>query len=213
MLKETTEEAYGLEEHFVFISLLAAKIRVIIIGGGRAASIKAKTYNSKGCQVTVLAKAFCDEVKLLKAKHVRLIEAEYTRSHIIDQHLIVIAIDNEEVNRIIRADCEQMSKLYLTCSDYREGLFVTPVMRETEATVVALHTKGGSPKTSVFIGDKLQKWLKKYDVFIKFACTLRKQLQHRKDKEVILNFVNSEEFLCLFEQGKHHEFCERHDIK
>ena len=34
-----------------------------------------------------------------------------------------------------------------------------------------------------------------------------------KDKEEILNFVNSEEFLCLFEQGRHHEFCERYDIK
>lgn len=41
MLREATEEIYGPGEQFLFISLLVAKTRVVIIGGGRAASIAA----------------------------------------------------------------------------------------------------------------------------------------------------------------------------
>ena len=197
---------------YMLISLLSDKINVLIIGGGKAAYIKAKAFANRGCCVTVVAKSFAEELTSLDSDCITFIQAAYDQSHISGYHLVIIATDDEDLNQQIQADCEEADKLYLTCSDYRRGQFVTPVMRETEQAVLALHTKSGSPKTSVFVAEKLQKMLQDYDRFIEFVCELRQQLKNREDKNEIMRLVNSDEFFVLFVQGKHHEFCERYNI-
>jgi precorrin-2 dehydrogenase/sirohydrochlorin ferrochelatase len=83
------------------------------------------------------------------------------------------------------------------------------MMRETEQAVLALHTKSGSPRTSVFIAEKLRRTLEEYDRFIEFVCELRKKIKDREDKNEIMRLVNSDEFFDLFMQNKHQKFCEQ----
>lgn len=191
---------------YMFLSLLSDKINVLVIGGGQAALIKVKSFSRRGCRVTVVAPDFCDELVKLYSEGLELQKGRYEASQLADRHLVIIATDDETVNRRIQDECEQASKLYLTCSDYRNGMFVTPLMRESEEAVLALHTKAGSPHTSRFIAEKLQEQLKNYDRFIHFACELRQQLKGRDDKAHIMTRVNSDEFFELFEKGEHHEF-------
>ena len=193
---------------YMFISLLADKIKVLIVGGGKAALIKAKSFSGRGCSVTVVARKFHKEFELLASEELHLRQGIYERSQLDGQHLVVIATDDDNVNQQIQEDCEQAARLYLMCSDYREGQFVTPLMRESEEAVLALNTKQGSPRTSVFIAEKLQEQLKNYDRFIRFACELRDQLKGRDDKDEILKRVNSDEFFELFAEGKHHGLLE-----
>jgi precorrin-2 dehydrogenase/sirohydrochlorin ferrochelatase len=191
---------------YMFLSLLAEKINVLVVGGGKAALIKARNFAGRGCRVTVLAPDFCEELRRLDVENLNLREGHYERSQLAGRHLVIVATDDEAVNRQIQEDCEQAEKLYLTCSDYRNGQFVTPLMRESEEAVLALHTKAGSPKTSQFIAGKLQEQLRSYDSFIRFVCELRQQLKGRDDKDRIMKHVNSDEFFELFVAGKHHEF-------
>ncbi len=190
---------------YLFLSLLADKIKVLVIGGGKAALIKVKSLLARGCRVTVVAPDFREEFTTLVSEGLSLQKASYETSLLAGQHLVIIATDNESVNQKIQEDCGQAAKLYLTCSDYRDGCFVTPLTRESEEAVLALHTKQGSPRTSLFIAETLQAHLKRYDRFIRFVCELRQEIKSRDDKDQIMKRVNSDKFFQLFMEGKHHE--------
>jgi len=190
---------------YLFLSLLAETIHVLIVGGGKAAFMKAKSFSGRGCRVTVLAPEFRQEFTTLASARLSLQKGRYEASQLAGRHLVVIATNDDAVNRTIQNDCEQAAKLYLTCSDYRDGQFVTPIMRESDEAALALHTKAGSPRTSIFLAEKLQKQLAHYDNFIRFACELRQGLKGREDKNRIMERVNSDEFFELFQEGKHHE--------
>ncbi|PID56131.1 hypothetical protein CSB45_12920 [candidate division KSB3 bacterium] len=190
---------------YMFLSLLADKIKVLIIGGGKAASIKAKSFAGRGCRVTVVSPEFSPEITLLDTGSLSLQEGRYQRRQLDGYHLVVIATDNNDVNRQIQKDCEQMAKLYLMCGDPGEGQFVTPLMRESEEAILALNTRQGSPRTSVFIAEKLRKELEDHDSFIRVVCELREQLKGRDDRDEILKRVNTDEFFELFRRGQHHD--------
>ena len=205
-MKTPVTDTHSEKMSYMFLSLLANKIEVLIIGGGNAAFIKAKSFAGRGCRVTVVAPEFSDEFTELDLGGLSVQKGHYESSQLDGRHLVIIATDDDAVNRQVQEDCEQAAKLYLTCSDYRHGLFVTPLMRESEEAVLALNTKSGSPRTSVFIAEKLQEQLKTYDRFIRFACELRWQLKGREDKDYIMKRVNSDEFFDLFMEGKHYDF-------
>ena len=181
------------------ISLIGPKIQVLIVGGGQAAALKARMYSRGGCRMTAVAPAFCDDLReMAREETVELIEAEYTAGYLSGCHLVIIATDDEAVNQHVQADCDQQSKLYLSCHDARQGLFVTPVVRESTAAVLALHTKAGSPRTAVFIAEKLLQQLRLYDPFITFACALRSLFKHRVGIRDVLDMVHSDHFLQVF---------------
>jgi precorrin-2 dehydrogenase / sirohydrochlorin ferrochelatase len=190
---------------YMFLSLLTEKVKVLVVGGGKAALIKVKSFLARGCRVTGVAPVFREEFTTLDSEDLHLQKGSYECSQLSGQHLVVIATNDEAVNRKVQNDCEQAAKLYLTCSDYRNGQFVTPIMRESDEALLALHTKVGSPRTSVFLAEKLQEQLRSYDCFIRFACELRQKLKGRDDKNQIMKRVNSDEFFKVFMEGKYHE--------
>ena len=185
----------------LFLSLFSEKIRALIVGGGRAASIKAKTLAERGCRVTVLAPRICDDIRRLESARLTLIAAPYEAARLSGVHLVVIATDNPAVNAQIQADCEAQAKLFLTCGSARDGLFVTPVMRETEQTAFAVHTKSGSPRTALFLAEKLADCLKKYDAFVAWVAAIRRQAAPRGDKDEIMRLLNTDESFELFQKG------------
>ena len=204
-MKNPTRVPDAEKASYMFISLLADKIKVLVVGGGKAALIKVKSFLARGCRVTVVAPVFRDEFATLDSENLSVQKGNYERAQLSGQHLVIIATDDEVVNQQIKNDCELAAKLYLTCSDYRNGQFVTPIMRESNEAVLALHTKAGNPRTSVFLAEKLQKQLKHYDRFIQYACELRQKFKGRDNKDQIMRRVNSDEFFEFFEQEEHHE--------
>ena len=191
------------------ISLMPDKTRVIVIGGGRAGFIKAKAFSKRGCRVFVLSREFMEEFRELEdAGNVTLIRENYDKSYIIDKHIVVIATDNEELNNSIKKNCEDLYKIYLTCSDFEKGMFITPVQGETEEINFSVHTRSGSPRTSVFIAHGIQEYLKEYDGFVKYICSLRKSLKGFPMKDEIMKLVNTKEFYEKYKAGKYREFIE-----
>lgn len=189
---------------YSFISLLSNKIKVLIVGGGRAGFIKAKTLSKNRCSIKIISKVFSKEFEELKKfENVQLIKDEYKKDYILENHLIIIAIEDENTNKIIRKHCEEQCKLYLDCSDFQRGLFVVPCQRSSKNATFGINTKGGSPKTAVYLAEEIKDNLIKKDSFIEYSCNLRNIISESKHKIAIMNFLATNDFYFFYNKGKH----------
>jgi len=187
----------------IFISLISNKIHVLVIGGGRAGYIKAKSFSERGANVTVLSPDFNSAFHNLSGSHLQFIQSQYKPEYLMGKHLVVIAVSDKGLINGIISDCEAQSKLYLCCNQSKDGLYIVPAACETEQSIFAFHTKSGSPATAVYIRDKIHKQLLEYDEFIEYACRLRNSLRGNDKMSEIMNFVNTEDFVMFYNRNKH----------
>ncbi|WP_186429233.1 NAD(P)-dependent oxidoreductase [Clostridium sp. BSD9I1] len=186
----------------MFLSIVSCKINVLIVGGGRAGFIKAKTLTERGCNVTVVSPELSSDFKTLKEyNNIKFIKDTYKREYIRDKHLIVIAVP-EEFAIEVKKHCEEEFKLYIASYSFREGIAVLPYQRSTKSMSFALKSMKASPKTTRFIGQKLEKTLTEYDDFMEYSCRLREKLKRYENREEILNFISSDDFYFSYTKNK-----------
>ena len=77
MYKDIREDIYKEKLVYTYLSFISQKLRVGIIGGGKAGYLKSKSFLSRGCRVEVLSINFIDEFYSLK--DIKLIKGEYKR--------------------------------------------------------------------------------------------------------------------------------------
>ncbi|MBW9150664.1 NAD(P)-dependent oxidoreductase [Clostridium estertheticum] len=187
------------EINYTMISLLSNKVNILIVGGGEAAFIKCITFSKEGCNVTVVSKEFNKKFYKLKGiSNIKLIKDEYKESYVDINHIVIIATNNNIVNESIKNYCDEKYKLYLNCEDFTQGLVVKPVQRDTPNMKFALHTKGGSPKTSLFMSKIIEDKIYEYSNFIDYTCSIRNIVKMRSEKKEIMNFVCSEDFFFFY---------------
>lgn len=195
--------------NYTMISLLSNKINILIVGGGEAALIKGRTFSKEGCNITVVSKEFCLEFYALQdIYNVKLIKSEYDESYVDNNHIVIIATDNKETNDGIKKYCDKNSKLYVHCGDYKQGLFVTPVQRNTPNMKFALHTKNSSPKTALFMSKVIEDKLCEYEGFIDYTCRMRNVVKKSEIKKEIMNFVCSKDFYFFYTKGAQNDILE-----
>ena len=189
--------------NYTMISLLSSKVKILIVGGGEAAFIKCRTFSKEGCYVTVVSKGFNKKFYELKdIYNVKLIKDEckedYIKNYIDVNHIVIIATNNNIINESIKNYCDEMCKLYLNCEDFTQGLVVKPLQIDTPNMKFALHTKGGSPKTSMFMSKIIEDKIYEYTGFIDYTCSIRNKVKGRPDKKEIMSFVCSEDFYFFY---------------
>ena len=194
--------------NYTMISLLSNKVNILIVGGGEAALIKCRTFSKEGCCVTVVSQEFSKEFyEVQDVDNVRLIKDECKNDYvnkIIDiNHIVIIATNNHIVNESIKNYCNEKCKLYLNCEDFTQGLVVRPVQGDTPNMKFALHTKSGSPKTSLFMSKIIEDKIYEYSDFIDYTCNIRDKVKGRSQKKEIMSFVCSEDFYFLYTKGAH----------
>ncbi|MBE1302676.1 NAD(P)-dependent oxidoreductase [Clostridium botulinum] len=195
-------EWINLQEKYNFIALKSRRIRILIVGGGRAAFIKGKAFLDRGCSLYILAPKFSKDILNLKTyDNVEFIKNNYDEKHILDKHLVVIATENEEVNNEIRNNCDALSKLYIDCSDKDKSLCFNSFQRESKTMVLALNNKIGCPKATSFIGEKIKRDLEKYDNYIEYVTYIRSITKNNTMKDEIIDFICSNDFHFFFEKG------------
>ncbi|BAQ12951.1 putative precorrin-2 dehydrogenase [Clostridium botulinum] len=195
-------EWINLQEKYNFIALKSKRIRILIIGGGRAAFIKGKAFLDRGCSLYILAPKFSKDVLDLKTyDNVEFIKNNYDEKYILDKHLVVIATEDEEVNNEIRNNCDALSKLYIDCSDKDKSLCFNSFQRESKTMVLALNNKIGCPKATYFIGEKIKKDLERYDNYIEYVTYIRSITKNNPMKYEIIDFICSNDFHFFFEKG------------
>ncbi|OPD35189.1 NAD(P)-dependent oxidoreductase [Clostridium botulinum] len=191
-----------MQEKYNFIALKSRRIRILIVGGGRAAFIKGKAFLDRGCSLYILAPKFSKDILNLKTyDNVEFIKNNYDGKHILDKHLVVIATENEEVNNEIRNNCDALSKLYIDCSDKDKSLCFNSFQRESKTMVLALNNKIGCPKATSFIGEKIKRDLEKYDNYIEYVTYIRSITKNNTMKYEIIDFICSNDFHFFFEKG------------
>ena len=152
------------------ITFFANTLRVGIIGGGRGSYIKARTLSNSGVEVEVLSREFIEDFHSIS---VTLIKKEYDKKFIEDKHIVIIAISDEETIDNIISDCNSLAKIYINSSNFKNGMGVIPVKRESKNISLSINTKVGNPKGAVMLADKLQKEIESYDDFMKFTGVIR----------------------------------------
>lgn len=188
-----------MQEKYNFIALKSRRIRILIVGGGRAAFIKGKAFLDRGCSLYILAPKFSKGVLDLKTyDNVEFIKNNYDEKYILDKHLVVIATEDEEVNNEIRNNCDSLSKLYIDCSDKDKSLCFNSFQRESKTMVLALNNKIGCPKATSFIGEKIKKDLERYDNYIEYVTYIRSITKNNSMKDEIIDFICSNDFHFFF---------------
>lgn len=201
MYKDIREDIYKEKLVYTYLSFISQKLRVGIIGGGKAGYLKSKSFLSRGCRVEVLSINFIDEFYSLK--DIKLIKGEYKKEFIKDKHLIIIATDDNNKNLEIKRDCDEEFKIYIFTSNFLEGMAVTPVQGELNNISFALSTKGANPRGSLILESKIYSLLKNYDDFIGYSSFLREKAKLIKEnKSQIITFICSEDFKYIYEKGK-----------
>ena len=191
---------------FAMISIISKKLRVLVVGSGKAGLLKAKYFLDKGCKVEILTKEIKleEECMFLKkyGNNSNISVKEYKKDFILDKHIIIIAVNDISARDEIRRDCEELSKIYIDSTDFREGMAVVPVQKESNNVVIALNTKGGNPKGAVFLGEIIKDNISRYDEFINFTTLIRNKLKDKPNiKKEVLNFMFTNDFLFFFEKG------------
>lgn len=197
---------------YAFISMISPKIRVIIIGGGRAGYIKAKSFLKRGYMVYVVSNEFDEKILVIfnndnKNDKLTLIRDNYYEKYILDMHLVIIATDNHKLNLEIKNDCEKYAKIYLYAESFKDGQFVTPIQMETDNIKVGVHTTVGSPKTALFLKEKITNCMSEYDDFVGYIGELRAHIiNHTSNRTLnleVMNFVNTDDFYFFYRTNKH----------
>ena len=185
------------------ITLLGEKLKIGVIGAGRGALIKVRNFYNKGSKIEVLALDFLEDFYKFNGDKVKLIKGNYNKEFILDKHLIIIAIDDENVISKIKDDCEELYKIYINSSKFRDGMGVVPVTRESKFITVAVNTKVGNPRGSVMVAESITKSLQGFDEYIKLTGEIRNSLFLDKEiKEDLLKFINSRDCKFFYDKNK-----------
>ena len=185
------------------ITLLGEKLKIGVIGAGRGALIKVRNFYNKGSKIEVLALDFLEDFYKFNGDKVKLIKGNYNKEFILDKHLIIIAIDDENVISKIKDDCEELYKIYINSSKFRGGMGVVPVTRESKFITVAVNTKVGNPRGSVMVAESITKSLQGFDEYIKLTGEIRNSLFLDKEiKEDLLKFINSSDCKFFYDKNK-----------
>ncbi|MGG7176706.1 NAD(P)-dependent oxidoreductase [Clostridium paraputrificum] len=203
MFENNKKDILSREIELSLLSLISNKLRIGIVGAGKAGYIKARHFLKQGCYVEVLSKEENSELMELKGYNLKTIIKEYDRSFIEDKHILIIAINDEEVRDIIKRDCKEMYKIYIDSSSFMDGMGAIPVQRDLDNIVIGINTRGGNPKGSMFLGEKAEVELKKYDNFIGFTTIIRNKVKDIPSiKKSVIDFIFKEDFLFFFNKGK-----------
>ena len=196
------ENIHG-ELNYAPITLFGEKIRIGVIGAGRGALIKVRNFYNKGSNIEVLSLDFLADFYKFNENKVKLIKGSYNKDFILDKHLIIIAIDDESVINKIKSDCEELFKIYINSSKFREGMGVIPVTRESEFITVAVNTKVGNPRGSVMVAETITESLQEFDEYIGLTGEIRNCLFLDKEiKDDLLKFINSSDCKFFYDKNK-----------
>ena len=185
------------------ITFFGEKLKIGVIGAGRGALIKVRNFYNKGSNIEVLALDFLEDFYKFNRDKVKLIKGKYNKDFILDKHLIIIAIDNNDVINEIKDDCKKLCKIYINSSNFKDGMGVIPVTRESEFITVAVNTKVGNPRGSVMVAESITESLGEFDDYIRLTGEIRNCLFLDKEiKDDLLKFINSSDCKFFYDKGK-----------
>ncbi|AYE33544.1 NAD(P)-dependent oxidoreductase [Clostridium septicum] len=206
MSKNIKKDISNIEKDYIYLSLKSDSLRIGIIGGGKAALIKARSFLKKGCFVEIISKNFNEELLSNRSDCLKLNQGSYSKEFIEDKHIVVIAVDDYELVEKIIVHCDESSKIYVNATDFKNGKAIIPVQRESKNLNFAVSTKLGNPKGALLVANKALSILEEYDEFIEYSSKVRNNAKYIEEyKKEIIDFVCTEDFKFIYNIKKHKE--------
>lgn len=78
-----------------------------------------------------------------------------------------------------------------------------PTKIESENINAFINIKNASPKTSLFIGDKIKKLVDEFNDFAFYAAKIREEYKNTPYKAEIMEFINTDYFYECFKRNTH----------
>mgnify|MGYP000478988480 CR=1 FL=1 len=131
--------------------------RAVVIGAGAVAVRKVQTLAEAGARVTVVAEHFLPGVEetFLEA-HVETVVSRYHKDFLVAATLVIAATNNNELNRRIYADCQELEVL---CNVVDQPLlcdFFVPAVVKRGDLQIAIGTDGNCPAYAGHLRQKLE---------------------------------------------------------
>lgn len=201
-MSKNIEDGIQLADEAGYLSIKYSKLNIGIIGGGKVGFLKAKKFIENDSNIEVLSRDFIEGFKNIKSKKVKLLESEYSEGFILNKHLVIIAINDDELRKRIVNDCDRFSKIFIDCTQAKNSLAKMPFQDKTENFNFAVTTKNANPKMSILVSKKICDVLKEYDEFETFTYDIRCKAKSKTYKKELLEFMITDEFKEIWEKGK-----------
>jgi len=136
-------------------------MKVVVVGGGRAAYVKLKRLLNTYSDITCVSKEFCPQISDTQVQCVTKDFYDLDTLFFDNFDLIYLSLpypDNStEVDHFLEivSHLEKTGKLFSVSSKPELGNFITPASRCADNVIVSVSTSGKSPSRAVAIADSL----------------------------------------------------------
>lgn len=185
--------------------------RCLVVGGGAVGTRKADGLLSCGARVTVVSPQFTEGLRRLGANGaITLWEREYAAADLADVFLVIGATDDEDLNRRVSADAEQLNILCNIADRPEKCNFILPAVIQRGDLVVTVSSSGKSPALAKKLRHELEgQFGEEYAVLLDLMGAIRKRLlaqEHAPEahKSIFENIIHSD-ILTWIRDGRMHK--------
>lgn len=126
---------------------------ILIVGGGKAALLKAKGISRFTSRITILSPDILSELE----KYPFVFCKQKYREGLVDNFFLVYACTNDTaLNRKIGQECTTKNILYSVCDNPEESSFVSPAIYRNDEITISVGTNGCSPRLAIYIRNQIQ---------------------------------------------------------
>lgn len=127
--------------------------KILIVGGGKAALLKAKGISRFSSQITILSPQILNEFKEYSFV---FREQKYQKGMVDGFFMVYACTNNLSLNREIGEECENKNILYSVCDNPASSSFASPAIYKNNEITIGVGTNGSSPKQAIYIRNQIR---------------------------------------------------------
>jgi precorrin-2 dehydrogenase/sirohydrochlorin ferrochelatase len=151
---------------------------VLVVGGGNVAQRKIETLLHFRASIQIISKELTHKLKkLVEAKKIQHIGAEFRDEHLDSAFLVIAATDDKQLNQKI-SECARKKHMLINAVDQPADCnFIVPSIVNRGDLLIAISTSGKSPALAKKIREQLEaQFGNEYEVFLTLMSRLRKEI-------------------------------------
>jgi len=182
--------------------------RVVVIGGGAVAARKAQVLLAAGARLVVVAERIDEMLAVLcRDKSAEIIKSKYAKSYLPEAVLVVAATNNNQLNKQIYKDCQELEVLCNVVDVPELCDFFVPAVVKRGDLQIAIGTEGRCPAYAGHLRKKLEGiFTEEHGGFLAELETIREQIIENvpdpaERKSLLGRLVDEKSFKYFVENG------------
>lgn len=123
----------------------SSSLRCLVVGGGSVAYRKLQVLVRFDVRCTVIAPIISREIQEFSSEFVDIVEREFKKSYLTHCNLVVIATDNQELNKSISDLCHTRNIPVNVVDNEIQSSFIFPAIIDRDPVTIAISSGGSSP--------------------------------------------------------------------